>query len=71
MVAPTTRPADGALLITDNDPIEVAFRNAPLDDTPETEAERAMMAAARAEPHAWVSDQEHQAALAERIHRER
>jgi len=51
--------------------IDVAFRDAPLDGMPETNAERAMVALARAEPHAWVSEEAHQAALAERIRRER
>ena len=36
-----------------------------------TDAERAMMAEARAEPAAWVSNEDHQAALAARTLRER
>jgi hypothetical protein len=34
--------------------VEEAFENAPLDDMAETEAERAMMAEARAMPEAWI-----------------
>lgn len=70
MVAPTTRKVEAAAL-EEEDPVEKAFRDAPLDAMAETDAERAMMKAARAEPHAWISDDEHRAALAERIRRER
>ena len=70
MVAPTTRKVEAAAL-EEEDPVEKAFRDAPLDTMAETDAERAMMEAARAEPHAWISDDEHRAALAERIRRER
>ncbi len=74
MASPTSRKIATATAQApddDHDPVEAAFRDAPLDETPETDAERAMMAAARAEPHAWVSDGEHQLELAERIRRER
>jgi hypothetical protein len=55
----------------DDDPVEAAFRDAPLDDLPETEAERAMMATARATPDAGVPNADHHAALADRNRRER
>lgn len=72
MGAPTIRKADVELPIDDDcDPVDDAFRDAPLDEMPETDAERAMMAAARAEPQAWVSNEDHLNALAERIRRER
>lgn len=53
------------------DPVDAAFENAPLDEMPETEAERTMMAEARALPDSWASNEEHQAALAARALRER
>ena len=70
MVAPNARKAD--LSVADApDPVDAAFENAPVDDMPETEAERAMMAEARAQPEAWISNEDHQAALAARALRER
>lgn len=70
MVSPKARKA--ALAGVDGgDPVDEAFQAAPLDDMPETDAERAMMAEARAEPAAWVSNEDHQAALAARTLRER
>lgn len=71
MASPTVRKTDAVVPVDDDDPVEAAFQNAPLDEMPESDTEREMMAAARAEPHAWVSDEEHRAALAERIRRER
>lgn len=38
----------------DDDPVERAFLDAPTDDLPETEAERAMVAEARADHDAGV-----------------
>lgn len=71
MATPPIRALAGTPLAADDDPVEAAFRDAPLDGMPESDAERAMMAAARAQPHAWVPGDEHQTALAERIRRER
>ena len=70
MLSPNARKAEVAV-VDGGDPVDEAFQNAPLDDMPETDAERAMMAEARAEPAAWVSNEDHQAALAARTLRER
>jgi hypothetical protein len=71
MASPNARKTESARAVDEDDPVEAAFRDAPLDAMPETCDERAMMAAARAEPNAWVSNEQHQTTLAERIRRER
>jgi hypothetical protein len=38
----------------EDDPVELAFLNAPLDDLPESEEERAMVAEARADHAAGI-----------------
>ncbi len=70
MFSPNARKADLAV-VDGGDPVDEAFQNAPLDDMPETDDERDMMAEARAEPAAWISIEDHQAALAARTLRER
>jgi hypothetical protein len=70
VVSPSARKAVHAASYS-RDPVEEAFENAPLDDMAETEAERAMMAEARAMPEGWISNEDHNAALAARTLRER
>ena len=53
----------------DEDPVARSLANAPLDDFPETEEERAAVAAARANP-VFVPGAEVTAMLAERRRRE-